>query len=575
MLHFSYVLGVQLNIGYDYDLNRALGVDIITVIQKALRPISARGLQAQNTGYMCNWAFELLRSDRASVALDFRTFNERFAQLFGHLPPRCIALEDGAGQQCKGDSPGSCTSFKGMKIEDQSAHAAPCPGNCKKLFWNEQSFRGQYGARAVLVEASDGSSLRYCTASHTTTMAISHVWSHGQGGRPEFAEDNGTGFNSCLHDRYSRIAESFGCDSYWMDTPCIPQNHELRREAIENINSVFMNSKLTLICDRDLMAIDISNLSLELQESLLAALLVCDWNVRAWTLLEAIRGRSNVHLLCKDDRVVCLKEVLETVHQRGSITISVLFVTAQRLIPAQPLPVGATPSPFLTRRAMGFVNVQEAACLLSHRHASRMNDEVIIWSLLCDDEVSETAVEFWKTRIGRVIPTGFLISSTPRIQCDGIKAQRGFSWAPCRPDMPDDPDSSKGKAYFAYDGTKSAAGLITAEGLRATWLVMEFRATLPFTSVVTAVLTWGRSQTIRTLRRITSRYLKAYKWGGLLQPADEILRDNPVQYRGNTDGTMVAIVGSHDRQSWHWICVYEWDQSIPLPSFRRKEILLV
>jgi hypothetical protein len=126
-------------------------------------------------------------------------------------------------------------------------------------------------------------------------MAVSHVWSHGQGGRPEDDPANeGTGLNSCLHDRYVRISKAYGCDSYWMDTPCISTDHRLCQIAITNINQVFADSKLTLICDKDLMAIDIEPLNVEVQESILATVLVCDWNVRAWTLLEALRDRRNL-----------------------------------------------------------------------------------------------------------------------------------------------------------------------------------------------------------------------------------------------------------------------------------------
>lgn len=58
------------------------------------------------------------------------------------------------------------------------------------------------------------------------------------------------------------------------------------------------------------MSIDISNLTTELRESILATVLVCDWNSRAWTLLEAMRGRRNIHLLCKRNEVITFKEAL-------------------------------------------------------------------------------------------------------------------------------------------------------------------------------------------------------------------------------------------------------------------------
>ena len=83
--------------------------------------------------------------------------------------------------------------------------------------------------------------------------------------------------NNCLHRKYVSIAQSIGCDSYWMDTPCIPQNYQLRKEAINNINTTFAWSILTLVVDRDIMTIDVDQgISLETYELLLATLVVSD-----------------------------------------------------------------------------------------------------------------------------------------------------------------------------------------------------------------------------------------------------------------------------------------------------------
>ena len=111
--------------------------------------------------------------------------------------------------------------------------------------------------------------LLYCQASNSV-LATSHIWSHGQGGRPE------EGLNSCLHLRYIVIAKSFGSDSYWMDIPCIPDDHELRDESISKINDVFTQSKVTLVCDRDLIQIDAKHLTPEVRESILVVVAVCD-----------------------------------------------------------------------------------------------------------------------------------------------------------------------------------------------------------------------------------------------------------------------------------------------------------
>ena len=71
----------------------------------------------------------------------------------------------------------------------------------------------------------------------------------------------------------------------------IPNKHYLRREAINHINSTFSDSQITLLCDRDLSSLNAlsGNEEVAQAERLLVTLLVCDCNVRASTLLEAIR----------------------------------------------------------------------------------------------------------------------------------------------------------------------------------------------------------------------------------------------------------------------------------------------
>ena len=86
----------------------------------------------------------------------------------------------------------------------------------------------------------------------------------GQGGRPE------TGINYCLHFRYSEITRSLGCDPYWIDTTCIPNDHQLHAESIAEINKIFLDAKVMLIWDRDIIEIDISNMTPSVCEVLVA-----------------------------------------------------------------------------------------------------------------------------------------------------------------------------------------------------------------------------------------------------------------------------------------------------------------
>jgi hypothetical protein len=261
-----------------------------------------------------------------------------------------------------------------MKRIDQSAHSVFCgtsnDESCRPLHWNEDSYRVVEGARAVNISqpVSDGL-LRYCKASNKT-LAISHVWSHGQGGRPEIYE---TGLNSCLHRRYCRIPSDHACDSYWLDTACIPQDHKLRRHAISQINPIFAQSRITLICDRDLMniSVDETSPSSEISEALVFILLVCDWNVRAWTLLESMRGRNNIHILCQDEAVVSARKTFELVYARGCIDIAILLLTSQHLVPFES-------EVNKIARELQPLDIPEATALVSQRHVSRPGDDIVI-----------------------------------------------------------------------------------------------------------------------------------------------------------------------------------------------------
>jgi hypothetical protein len=291
-LVYHNTLADQLFYGYNssLDLQTLLdGLDILEEVSKWTQPSNE---QERPPDYMCMWALNLLKSDKAFIGQDYRSFFERFRETFSNQIPRCVNTSLGNGTTCDPRHPEKCLRLSGMVIQNQSTHATNCKGNCRRLFWDEASWVARSGAAAVCLDLGSDGWLNYCDASEHT-MAVSHVWSHGQGGRPEDDPANeGTGLNSCLHD--------------WMDTPCIPTDHRLRRIEITNINQVFADSKLTLVCDKDLMAIDIEPLDVEAQESILATVLVCDWNVRAWTLLEALRGRRNLHILCKNERVISL-----------------------------------------------------------------------------------------------------------------------------------------------------------------------------------------------------------------------------------------------------------------------------
>ncbi len=171
----------------------------------------------------CGWAFELLHGDATCLGLDFALLFDRFKEVWAEQPLDCSS--DGVGA-CDGGDWRRCRRFYREVVENmnQTMHDQGClhadgVASEPRVVWDEASYRrladSTDGALAVDIDASEGSDkLRYCPASHRT-MAISHVWSHGQGGRPH------EGINTCLHNRYGSLARGMGFDSYWIDSACM------------------------------------------------------------------------------------------------------------------------------------------------------------------------------------------------------------------------------------------------------------------------------------------------------------------------------------------------------------------
>jgi hypothetical protein len=542
--------------------------------------------------YMCSWAFELLRTEPVCMGMDFRLFHQRYSQLHGHLGARC---SPDSTEPCDGTHSDNCYRFRGMKIVDQSAHDAQCRGDCPKLPWDESSYRKVSGARAVSLAETDDQEdlLRYCKASEKT-IAISHVWCHGQGGRPE------DGFNKCLHQRYKRIAEGMGCDSYWMDTPCIPQDHELRDEAIREINGVFATCHLTLVCDKDLMQIDATDLNLELMEAIIATILVCDWNVRAWTFLEAMKGRKNIHFLCKNDITLSYPTILRAVFDQGRIDLVNLCLLVPHMLPwaSAHLPesywsktskyapeISATEN---SNSKLGKIPLATVGTMLSFRPASRKGDDVVIWSLILNDELFYTAEAFWGSRVGTQIKTGFLVSSAPRLRA------RGLSWAPITSYAAPSLQGSRNNTvyYRPFEGADTEWASIEKEGLIADWAVYEFPGQLMKTnlSIYKSKLLGHPANEIDELDKIRRQFLKHYRFGVLLQPiwgssGNPRSDGNPFpMYRGRIAGTLLVVCGCNKaeiKSVWKeqltrhkWRGVYEWPKEVPLPAFEQMTVLI-
>ena len=333
------------------------------------------------------------------------------------------------------------------------------------------------------------------------------------------------------------------------------------------------------------MGIDGSDLSMEVCETIIATLMVCDWNLRALTFLEASRGRKNMYILCKKHVVVPLKEIFGMVHRQGSIEIASLMLCAPHFLASSTerhfRAPGLSNFPFVD----GVLTVGAAGSVLSHREASRPGDDIVIWSLLLNDTVYQNAKAFWKSRQDDILHTSFLVSSVPRLK------ERGSGWAPSSPTAPLVRMRSNGlqTRLLAHDNFDSEAGRIRKDGFSACWLMYDFVGPCIGVKRLSSLLDIDmepEDDSCRAnLREIRRRFLRGYLWGALLRPVSRIA-DHPTPDRGDFSRVLMIVCATNrrwrcplekDRKTqWRWRGVYEWDMAEPLPKFVRVyNVLLV
>lgn len=367
-----------------------------------------------------------------------------------------------------------------------------------------------------------------------------------------------------------------------------------------------MNAKVMLVCDRDIMELDASSITSSVCETLLITAIVSDWNTRAWTFFEAFRARRTIHLLCKSNAVVSLKQVIQTVYQKSMLDIGILLLAVPHFLP--PLDDGVlaevksgAPEDRQDFQA-GYLPIETSSNLLSYRPASRPGDEIVIWSLLMSEKtIFHDAETFWKSmqgpalqlspvtrRIfssGALVKTGYLVSRAPRLKT------RGLGWAPASPTFRFSAQSVK-DGLNGFDGGHSERGYVTPNGFVADWLLWKFdNASFHLLS---------DSRCVRNLARIRMQFLKGYRWGAILCPIEQRygywwedgnrLRRTTVvvcatnemdglvveKYTFNsTDPTKPSWDENKEVIGWEWRGVYEWDDIEPLPEWRRVEKLLI
>lgn len=322
------------------------------------------------------------------------------------------------------------------------------------------------------------------------------------------------------------------------------------------------------------MMIDISDMTMQTKESILATVLVCDWNLRAWTFLESLRGRHSIYLLCKDNTTISFRDIVQDIAYYGSIDLAIISLTVAHMLPES------------DRRPDSYSR-EDVGQVLSYRPASRADDDVVIWSLLVDGTAYDSPEVLWGSHLNideAFVQTGFLMSSAPRSNT------KGFSWAPSTPYFQPRTKqlNTKASSFRAYDRGDTMPGSITDKGLLAPWHIHEFE--------VSSLDPSGREKhgsedsQIALLKDISVLYLRDSFWGALLIPVSNFCtferdRDTRTRYDGLIKGTLVAVLGCNgpsipskkrgEDRGWTWKGVYDWNGNIPLPAFKEEYDFLI
>lgn len=363
-----------------------------------------------------------------------------------------------------------------------------------------------------------------------------------------------------------------------------PDEDDLRSEAIGFINHVFHHSGAVLIIDRDLMTLNAENPTVQDCEAALAAVLFSDWNTRAWTMLESLKGRNHVGILCRDDQTLSLHQLYRHVSEHGRLDLAIFCL----LMPHTLASSTAGVEPFRAMQPLApwiqnDIKLETVGAWLSHRPASRKFDDVKIWSLCLDPraKIIKGPVQFWRQQ--KDVHTGFLLSSAERL------AEPGLSWAPSTTFAASKGVDGVDRYYRPLESIDTAQAAIHESGLWGVWDVYNF----PYPGK--AAPRCGET-TQRELDRLRQLFQLPRKRTVLLRPAmDTFLPASETlqsDRSGVKSGSLLAVCDSdcaERRRSpfasrgdkhqyshrWVWKDVIEWSPTVPLPEFHSAETVWI
>jgi hypothetical protein len=239
-------------------------------------------------------------------------------------------------------------------------------------------------------------------------VAISHVWSHGLGGSAD------QGVPLCQLNRLFQVLpwqhEKPAKYRYiWLDTLCIPLNHDLKMQSISMMEGIYRNAAAVLVLDSGISHLKFHEQHIEL---IGVELCVCDWNGRLWTFHE--KELAKELFVAFEDASISMETILQKLRSTN------------------------TPLQFLSRDFLKQSRNWESATLLRAvlsslrgRQSSDARDEpLVIATLVGKDNTSLTKMTgedrycgLWE--LMERIPSDIIFSGV-----ESRLSKPGFRWAP-------------------------------------------------------------------------------------------------------------------------------------------------
>ena len=283
------------------------------------------------------------------------------------MPSSVLAYFDASQLENPARGHGSCsnTTCSRNNIDTDTYQHQHCLEGCSCLKVSPQFQEVTTAIRneqIPVISVSNTGKLATNIAKDIPYVAISHVWADGLGSTTE------QGIYWCQAKRLSRLAsDAAGLGTaFWVDSLCIPEASEYRKDAIAMMKSVYQNATKVVVVDRSIC-------QQSAQQSIMSLIYIVaasSWMQRLWTYQEAYLA-SSILLAFSD----CLIDFQELIH-RASRMAGV--PSAQQLLSGlcEPL-ISELLDLIPQRQASQRLPINRVLDVMRSRSTSRRSDETI------------------------------------------------------------------------------------------------------------------------------------------------------------------------------------------------------